>query len=112
MTWMDAVLLKIHLGTTDQISGESAFDWLIQSARRAGLQGATVTQGSMGFGPDGELRHAALFHFAQNLPVTVELVDQAEAIERFLNETGPHLPVSSLVTTQNVRALRREPRER
>ena len=48
MTWMDAVLLKIHLGTTDQIHGEIAFDWLIQAAKRSGLRGATVTQGSMG----------------------------------------------------------------
>lgn len=109
MNWRDAVLLNIHLGATDQIHGESASDWLIQSAKRAGLQGATVTQGSMGFGPDGELRRAALFHFAQNLPVTVELVDQAEPVDRFLNEISSHLPASALVTTRNVRTLQRTP---
>lgn len=109
MTWMDAVLLRIYLGATDQIHGESAFDWLIQAAKRSGLRGATVTQGSMGFGSDGELRRAALFHFAQNLPVTVELIDEAESIDRFLNEVSLHLPTSSLVTTQNVRTLQRGP---
>lgn len=109
MTWMDAVLLKIHLGTTDQIHGETAFDWLIQAAKRSGLRGATVSQGSVGFGPDGELHRAALFHFAQNLPATVELIDEAESINRFLEEVNPHLPASSLVTTQTVRTLRRGP---
>jgi len=109
MNWMDAALLKIHLGTTDQIHGETAFDWLIQAAKRSGLRGATVSQGRVGFGPDGEFHPAALFHFAQNLPVTVELVDGAEEINRFLEEVSPHLPAASLVTTQNVRTLRRGP---
>jgi PII-like signaling protein len=109
MIWSDAVLLRIHLGSADQISGESAFDWLIQQARHAGLRGATVTQGIAGFGPDGALRRATLFHFTQNLPVTVELVDEEPAIGRFLQGVTPHLPVAALVTTQPVQALRRRP---
>ena len=105
MIWMDAALLKIHLGTTDRIHGETPFDWLIQAAKRSGLWGATVSQGRVGCGPDGELHRAALFHFAQNLPVTGELIDEAEGINRFLDEVSPQLPSSSLVTTQNVRTL-------
>lgn len=106
MTWTDTVLLEIHLGSTDQSRSESAFDWLVQTAKRSGLQGATVTQG---FGPNGELHRAALFHFVQNLPVTVELIDGAEPADRFLNEVSSHPPASSLVTAQNMRALRRGP---
>ncbi|MGI8748793.1 MAG: DUF190 domain-containing protein [Deinococcus sp.] len=107
MTWTDASLLKIHLGATDQVRGESAFDWLIQAARQAGLAGATVTQGSMGFGLDGELQHASLFHFAQNLPVVVEMVDAEDKIKGFLEGVQAQLPASALVTVQRVRLLAR-----
>lgn len=108
MNWTDATLLKIHLGATDKIGGESAYDWLIQAAKRRGLRGATVTQGVLGFGPDGEVHRAALFRFAQNLPVTVELTDTPQAIEAFLTEVGPQLPASALLTTQVVRLLERQ----
>ncbi|TSA85524.1 DUF190 domain-containing protein [Deinococcus detaillensis] len=107
MTWTDAALLKIHLGATDQVRGESTFDWLIQAARQAGLKGATVTQGSMGFGLDGELRHASLFHFAQNLPVVVEIVDEEDKIQRFLEGVQAELTASALITVQRVRLLAR-----
>ncbi|GHF63674.1 hypothetical protein HNQ07_004480 [Deinococcus metalli] len=109
MTWLDAVLLKVYLGATDHIHGESASDWLLQRAKAAGLRGATVTQGSLGFGPDGVLRRAALFHFAQNLPVIVELVDEAAAIDSFLSGVTPELPASTLITTQHVQTLQRTP---
>ena len=108
MTWLDATLLKIHLGATDRIGGESAHDSLIQAAKRLGLRGATDTQGVLGFGPDGELHRAALFRFAQNLPVVVELADTPQAIETFLTEVSPRLPDSALLTTQAARLLERQ----
>ncbi len=107
MNWIDATLLKIHLGATDKIGGESAHDWLIQAARRLGLHGATVTQGVLGFGPDGELHRATLFHFSQNLPVVVEIADSPQTVADFLAEVGPLLPASALLTTQVARLLER-----
>jgi len=96
MTWMDAVLLRNSLEATDQIQGETAFERLIQTARRSGLRVTTVTPGSAGFGPDGQWRRAAPFHFARNLPVTVELMDEEDSIDRVLDRVGSQLPAASL----------------
>ncbi|MGY2895884.1 PII-like signaling protein [Deinococcus sp. UYEF24] len=111
MTWEDLngrSAAEDSSETTDQIHGETAFDRLIQVAKRSGLRSDTVIQGNVGFGSTVELNRSSLLHFAQNLPVTGELIRRRED-QPLLDDISPHLSASLLVTTQNVRTLQTGP---
>jgi PII-like signaling protein len=65
------------------------YEWIVQQAHHEGLQGATVLKGFYGLRPDGSLLEEHTWSISQELPVIVEVVDEAARIESLLARVEP-----------------------
>jgi hypothetical protein len=81
---MDAQLLRIYLDETDKWEREALYEAIILKAREAGLAGATVLRGTMGYGASSVLHTAKILRLSTDLPVVIEIVDAAGKIQDFL----------------------------
>jgi PII-like signaling protein len=97
----EGVLLRIFIGDSDRHEGKPLHHALVERARAQGLGGATVLHGPMGFGRHSRLHTAKLLELSSDLPVVIEIVDSAEAIERFLVDVD-RLVGEGLVTLEKV----------
>jgi uncharacterized protein len=102
----DAVLLRIFIGEgdRDRRQDRSLSAAVVFRAREAGLAGATVLAGKMGFGR-GTVAHAERFEIATDPPDVVEIVDSEERINSFL-AVVEELLTDGLVTLEPVRIVR------
>ncbi len=80
----NAKLLRIFIGESDRAGQETLYEKLVFEAKKAGLSGATVTRGIMGFGANSKIHTAKLFDLSSDLPVIVEMVDTEEKIRDFV----------------------------
>ncbi|HXG59650.1 MAG TPA: DUF190 domain-containing protein [Thermoanaerobaculia bacterium] len=64
--------------------GRSLFNALLELFQHKGLAGATVSRGIAGFTGRGTIRTINIVDLSSDLPVRIEVVDTAEAIERVL----------------------------
>lgn len=101
----DALLLRIFLGEDDEAEGRPLYEAIVLAAREAGLAGATVLRGPLGFGRSSRLHTAKILRLSEDLPIVVEIVDAPERIEAFL-PVLERLMGSGLVTLEKVRVLR------
>ncbi len=105
----EAKLLRIFLGEADHLKHQALYEVIVREARRAGLAGATAWRGILGFGPTSRLRTAKILDLSSDLPITVEIVDEASKIERFLPTLHDLFETSGcggLVTLENVQVIR------
>jgi PII-like signaling protein len=93
--------LRIYVGEDEHYQGHPLYRAIVQAARQHGLAGATVTRGIEGFGPQSRLRTARVVDLASDLPVIVELVDEAAKIEGFL-PTLAAMVRTGLITVEDV----------
>lgn len=103
-----ATLLRIYLDEAHQYDGRSLYEELVVRARAAGLAGATVLRGPLGYGARSRLHHAKLLQLAQDLPMVVEIVDQPDPVEQFV-DAQRDLLTNVLVTFERVTVWRAEP---
>jgi uncharacterized protein len=101
----DAVSLRIFLGEDDRHDGKPLYEAIVLAARTAGLAGATVLRGPMGFGHSSRLHTAKILRLSQDLPLLIEIVDSEEKINAFL-PTLDAMMGSGLVTMEKVKVLR------
>ena len=81
----NAKLLRIFTGDLDKIDHMPVYEKIVIEAREFGLAGATVFKGSMGFGGTSKFIHTAkILRLSEDLPIIVEIVDDANKVERFL----------------------------
>lgn len=98
----EAELLRIFVGETDKHEGQPLYEVIVKEARKRGLAGATVIQGSLGFGAASHLHTAKVLRLSEDLPVIIEIVDRTERIADFLPELT-RLVTNGLVTSEKVR---------
>ena len=79
-----AILLRIFVGEGDRTDGKPLYEALVERAKRAGLAGATVFHGVVGFGATSRIHTAKVLRLSEDLPVVVEIVDRATAIRAFV----------------------------
>jgi len=77
-------LLRIFIGESDRHAGMLLYEWIVRTARKHGLAGATVLRGVEGFGARSRLRTAKILDLSTDLPIVVEIVDTLEKIDAFL----------------------------
>ena len=77
-------LLRIFIGESDRHHGQLLYEWIVLKAREAGLAGATVMRGMMGFGAHSRLHTFKIERLSQDLPIIIEIVDTREKLESFL----------------------------
>jgi uncharacterized protein len=76
--------LSIYIGEADRYRHRSLADAILDRAREEGLAGGTVIRGIEGFGSSGHLKTTRLLSSSDNLPVIIEIVDEAHRIETFI----------------------------
>ncbi|MFO7478451.1 MAG: DUF190 domain-containing protein [Methyloceanibacter sp.] len=101
----DALLLRIFIGEDDKANGGPLYEAIVLKAREMGLAGATVLRGPMGFGHSSVLHTTKILRLSQDLPLIIEIVDNADKIEALIAAIEPIMG-SALVTTEKVKVIR------
>ena len=81
-----AVLLRIFIGESDKLGHVPLFEAIVKHARDAGLAGATVLKGVLGFGASARIRTTKILDLSADLSMVVEIVDEKSKIEAFQNQ--------------------------
>ena len=79
----EAKLLRIFISSTDKFKHAPLYEVIVFAAKRFGLAGATVLKGFMGFGENSAISSMKFFAISNKVPLVIELVDEAEKIEKF-----------------------------
>jgi PII-like signaling protein len=80
----EAKLLRIFFGESDKVRHAPLYEVIVREARAAGLAGATVLRGVMGYGSGSRIRTAKILDLSADLPVVVEITDGEARINAFL----------------------------
>ncbi len=81
----EAKLLRIFVGESDSINHLPVYEKIINEARKLHLAGATAFKGIMGFGRTSKIHTAKILRLSEDMPIVIEIVDEAEKIEQFLS---------------------------
>ncbi|HEX9422137.1 MAG TPA: DUF190 domain-containing protein [Pyrinomonadaceae bacterium] len=100
----EGYLLRIFIGESDRHGHQPLYESIVLQARQAGLGGATVLRGVMGFGKHSILHTAKILRLSEDMPMIVEIVDSLEKIEKFLPLLD-ELIKDGLVTIEKVRVI-------
>jgi hypothetical protein len=85
----EQVLCRFQLSNFIRHGMSPLYEWIVKTAHREGLQGATVLKGFFGLRPDGSLLQERTWSISQELPVIVEVVDEPGRIEALLARVEP-----------------------
>ena len=80
----EAKLLRIFVGESDHVDGKPLYQALVERLREEHVAGATVLRGIEGFGATSRLHTSRILRLSEDLPIVIEVVDSAEAIDRVL----------------------------
>jgi PII-like signaling protein len=106
----NALRLRILLGESDRWENQPTYEAIVLAARAAGLAGATVLHGPMGFGAGSRVHTAKILQLSADLPYVVEIVDEDAKIDAFLPQVEAMLTGGGLITIENVRVIHYRPR--
>lgn len=82
----EGYLLRIFISESDKQAGQPLYESIVRRAREAGLAGATVLRGMMGFGANSrEIHTFKIERLSEDLPIVIEIVDTKEKLESFLD---------------------------
>ena len=100
-----AQLLRIFVGEADRQDGKPLYEAIVLKAREMQIAGATVMRGGMGYGHSSHLHSAKILRLSDDLPLVIEIVDNEEKINAFVDAIEPMMG-SALVTTEKVKVIR------
>lgn len=101
----EATLLRIFLGQNERHRHQPLYEAIVMKAREMHLAGATVLRGPMGYGHSSRLHTMKVLRLSQDLPMVVEIVDDADKIDAFLPVLDGMM-TSGLVTLERAEVLR------
>lgn len=105
-------ILRIYASHTDRLNHAPLYEAVVREAERMGMAGATVYRGIMGYGASHKLHSEVFWEISQKMPVTVEIVDEAEKIDRLAARLQPMLkamPKGCLMIAQEADILVMQP---
>ena len=76
-------VLKVYASSTDKLGSQLLYEAIVYKAREAGISGATVYRGMMGYGLSSHIHSSKFWELTEKLPVMIELIDRQEKIESF-----------------------------
>lgn len=103
-----AVLLRIFIGESDKLGHLPLFEAIVKQARDAGLAGATVLKGVLGFGATARIRTTKILDLSSDLSLVIEIVDEASKVDAFqhlLADLFDQADCGGLVTLENIRVV-------
>ena len=100
----EAELLRVFIGDGDRYHHKPLYEAIVEAARERHLAGATVLRGYLGYGAHSRIHTAKILRLSEDLPVVVEIVDEAEKIEAFLPVLD-EMMAEGMVTVEPVRVI-------
>lgn len=100
-----AARLRIYCDEASKAYGMPLFQALVERARQAGLAGATVVRGVIGFGHTGSVHRASILDLSFNLPLVLDVIDTEAALRDFVASLNGIEDVG-LITLERVEVLR------
>jgi PII-like signaling protein len=107
-------LLRIFVGEIDKIGHQLMYEAILLAAKEKGLAGATVLKGIMSFGASSRIHLARLIELSEDLPIVIEIVDQAEKVDSFIpvvNDLFEKCGRGGLITVEKVDVLYYKPKK-
>jgi uncharacterized protein len=107
-----AKLLRIFSGSDDKVNHIPLYEFIIYEAKKFGLAGATVFRGVMGYGANSVVHSSKILAISDDMPILIEIVDDAEKVDSFLTFIENHFENSKfglLITVENVDVVRYSP---
>ena len=80
----EAEILRIFVSESDKHHGRPLYEAIAEAALHAGLAGATVLRGCLGFGAHQRIHTAKILQISEKLPMVIEIIDAPERIAAFL----------------------------
>ena len=108
----EAKLLRIFISSTDKFRHAPLYEVVVFAAKRYGLAGATVLKGFMGYGASSVIHSQKLWELSEKLPLVIELVDESEKIDGFVETILPYfekIPKGGLITMEKVTIVLHKP---
>ena len=103
-----AVLLRIFVGESDKVGHRPLYEVIVRKARDAGLAGATVLKGVLGYGATDHIRTTKILDLSADLSMVIEIVDEEGKINAFQPELSSLIEDANcggLVTLENIRVI-------
>jgi PII-like signaling protein len=104
MTSGAAYCLRIYVNANEYQRGKPLYELIVQTARPLSLAGTSVFSVEMSFGAPHQVHDAQSDYEFLDLPVVIEMVDEAEPIEALFAELGG-LFASTVVDVEPVRVV-------
>ncbi len=98
-------VLKIYIDTTDKYNGEALWEVLLKKVKEEKLAGATVHKAVAGIGAFSEVHSFKVWALAQELPLIIEIIDDEEKIQTFLESIDGMLQ-NTLITLTDTEVIR------
>lgn len=76
--------LSIFIGEYDRYHHQLLADAILERAREEGLAGASIFRGIEGFGPSGRLKTTRLLSSSDDLPMVIQIIDEAHRVDTFI----------------------------
>jgi len=102
-------LIRIIVGESDKWQHKPLHRALLERLRQEGFAGATVLHGIAGFGARSVIHTTHLLDLSTDLPVVIEVVDDAAHADRLVEILDEMMVQGGLVTMEKVRVLRYVP---
>jgi uncharacterized protein len=100
----ERTLMRIHVGESDRWHGKPLYDAIVELLRAEKFSGATVLRGVGGFGSSSVYHTDKIMRLSQDLPIVIEVIENAERIEKMLPELDQMIG-GGLVTLEKVRVI-------
>jgi len=100
----ERTLMRIHIGESDRWHGKPLYDAIVELLRAEKFSGATVLRGVGGFGSSSIYHTDKIMRLSQDLPIVIEVIENAERIEKMLPELDQMIG-GGLVTLEKVRVI-------
>ena len=100
----ERTLMRIHIGESDRWHGKPLYDAIVELLRAEKFSGATVLRGVGGFGSSSVYHTDKIMRLSQDLPIVIEVIENAERIEKMLPELDQMIG-GGLVTLEKVRVI-------
>ncbi len=107
-TKSNAKLLRIYVSSTDKFEHKPLYEVIVYAAKQHEIAGATVIKGVMGYGASSQIYSQKLWEVSEKIPIIIEIVDETEKIEKFVDLIIPFFEKSGkgcMVTLQDANIL-------
>ena len=105
----ERVLMRLHVEEQDRYKGRPLYRAILEMLRQRHFAGATVFQGTLGFGPSGHVHEEHTWTIREDLPMVIEVIDTDEKIQAVLPDIDAMIG-GGLVTLERVRVIMYRPK--